>query len=419
MTNTELKDKIANASDIEWFKNISESFNFSYVNFIQPIKGVSAIYEFVNQQLTGWTKIEDPLPNELILSKTYFTNIRDRIIQFVNSYLNQSGNYLTNQWQQVRIQINNTSQYPLPYNLPQTEFLIKVHRETPSYFKGAYNFLLETNNYNLNSRNLLFGAVLAYEYSLKDRTEITERRKNEQSSISKIRNDFQKYLTESESQVLDHLKNTNEKFDNYAKQIDDLTIEKNNAFNSWFENIKKEEWDKWYHEKLSTLNKLEETYESKLKLEKPAKYWEKKSTKYYSQGTEARKLLIIVIISSAIFLGIILIVSPDWIFKNVFKGNEISIVRWSIVFITLLSLIAYTVRALSRYMFSSFHLARDAEERHTLTFFYLALLKDTEVKDEDRKMILQSLFSRTETGLLKEDSGPTMPNDTLSKIISR
>ena len=38
---------------------------------------------------------------------------------------------------------------------------------------------------------------------------------------------------------------------------------------------------------------------------------------------------------------------------------------------------------------------------------------------EDRKLILQSLFSRSDTGLLKEDSGPTMPNDFLSKIINK
>lgn len=69
-------------------------------------------------------------------------------------------------------------------------------------------------------------------------------------------------------------------------------------------------------------------------------------------------------------------------------------------------------------MFSSYHLARDAEERHTLTFFYLALLKDTDVSEENKKLILQSLFSRTDTGLLKDDSGPTMPsNDILSKLI--
>jgi hypothetical protein len=70
-------------------------------------------------------------------------------------------------------------------------------------------------------------------------------------------------------------------------------------------------------------------------------------------------------------------------------------------------------------MFSSYHLVRDAEERHTLTFFYLALLKDTEVKDEDRNLILQSLFSRVETGLLKDDSSPTMPSDAISKIFTK
>jgi len=88
---------------------------------------------------------------------------------------------------------------------------------------------------------------------------------------------------------------------------------------------------------------------------------------------------------------------------------------------TLISLIAFGVRAITKVMFSSFHLARDAEERHTLTFFYLSLLqeKDSKINDEDRKLILQSLFSRAETGLLKDDSGPTMPNDFIGKIMNK
>jgi len=64
-------------------------------------------------------------------------------------------------------------------------------------------------------------------------------------------------------------------------------------------------------------------------------------------------------------------------------------------------------------MFSSFHLARDCEERHTLTYFYLSLLKDSKVENSDRPLIMQSLFSRADTGLLKEDSAPTMPNDVM------
>ena len=180
-------------------------------------------------------------------------------------------------------------------------------------------------------------------------------------------------------------------------------------FEDWFNSIQNIEWKNWYENKIDTLSRLEKTYESNLKLQKPARYWQIKSNKYFTQGNQAKKILVGLVVFSSLFLGLILVIAPDWIFQNVFKGNQISIVRWSIVFITLISLIVYAIRALTKYMFSSFHLARDAEERHTLTFFYLALSKDTNVNDEDRTLILQSLFSRTDTGLLKEDSSPTMP----------
>ena len=69
----------------------------------------------------------------------------------------------------------------------------------------------------------------------------------------------------------------------------------------------------------------------------------------------------------------------------------------------------FGIQALKKAMFSSFHLARDAEEREKLTVFYLSLIKDTTITQEDRSLILQSLFSRAETGMLKDDGNPTMP----------
>lgn len=89
------------------------------------------------------------------------------------------------------------------------------------------------------------------------------------------------------------------------------------------------------------------------------------------------------------------------------------------MYITVISFIAFGLRALFKVMFSSFHLARDCEERHTLTYFYLALLKDSNVDDKDRQLIMQSLFSRADTGLLKDDSSPTMPNDIAGKIFGK
>jgi hypothetical protein len=80
---------------------------------------------------------------------------------------------------------------------------------------------------------------------------------------------------------------------------------------------------------------------------------------------------------------------------------------------------AFAIRAVTKVMFSSFHLARDCEERHTLTYFYLSLLKESTVDKEDKKLIMQALFSRAETGLLKDDSSPTMPNDIIGKFMNK
>lgn len=418
MTNKELNQKITKAADIEWHKSVEETFNFSHIGIVQKFKGVSAIYEYVNQQIRGWEKFEEPFPDGLIGSKNYFERIKTAIIQFVNNYSESQTNNLQHYWTDTRNLINAIQRKPIPYNTPQAEFLIKLYKETPNYFLGAFNFIVGID-YSVNTRELLYGAILAYEFTLKDKNEVVDRKKAEQRSISKLKTDFQEYLSKSESELTEHLKNSNDKYDEYVTQIDDLKTEKETKFEEWFENTKNEEWQKWYDEKIEKLLKLEETYETKLKLEKPAKYWQKKSTLYFDQGEKAKSILIWIVVITSIFLGLILIISPDWIFIHVFDGNSTAIIRWSLVFITLLTLIAFAIKAMTKYMFSSYHLARDAEERHTLTFFYLALLKDTEVKDDDRKLILQSLFSRVETGLLKEDSSPTMPNDIVSKLLNK
>ena len=50
-----------------------------------------------------------------------------------------------------------------------------------------------------------------------------------------------------------------------------------------------------------------------------------------------------------------------------------------------------------------------SEEREQLTMVYLALLEGDAMTKEDRELILQSLFSRVDTGLLGDDGAPTMP----------
>ena len=70
---------------------------------------------------------------------------------------------------------------------------------------------------------------------------------------------------------------------------------------------------------------------------------------------------------------------------------------------------AFLVRILSRLALSSFHLMRDAKEREQLTYLYLSLSETDPSEKESRDIVLRSLFSRSQTGLLTNESGPSIP----------
>ena len=85
-------------------------------------------------------------------------------------------------------------------------------------------------------------------------------------------------------------------------------------------------------------------------------------------------------------------------------------VRWILKVTIIVSASVYLLRQFVKLGMSSMHLSRDAAERRELSHQYLALIRNTEsVSTEERLVILQALFSRSETGLLKHDAGPTLP----------
>ena len=76
MTNAELKKKISEATEQEWFETISVTFDFPLTKQLSfTFTGLSAIYEFINQQINGWDKYEN-LPNELNQCSDYFNEIK-------------------------------------------------------------------------------------------------------------------------------------------------------------------------------------------------------------------------------------------------------------------------------------------------------------------------------------------------------
>ncbi len=152
-----------------------------------------------------------------------------------------------------------------------------------------------------------------------------------------------------------------------------------------------------------------------LRLKEPAEYWKTRAEKLNTEGNSFRNLLILMIILTASSLYLLLWLTPEGMLLSFIKGQA-SAIKWSIIYATFISFMIVGIRALLKAMFSSYHLSRDAEEREQLTYFYLSLRKESEINDNDKNLIMQSLFSRSDTGLLKEDSAPTMPSNLLDRI---
>ncbi|EJB8451421.1 hypothetical protein MW332_001138 [Vibrio parahaemolyticus] len=161
------------------------------------------------------------------------------------------------------------------------------------------------------------------------------------------------------------------------------------------------------------LRELEATYQEHLKLEKPAEYWSKSAKKYDDSSSLWFGLLAVLILAGvggfAHFYSVYL--------SGQNTGVTLDTVKGIVLFVSGITVYGFLVRVVSRMLMSATHLKRDSEERAQLTYFYLALIKDGAIDEKSRDIVIQSLFSRTETGLITGDSSPTMPAmDVLKNI---
>lgn len=150
---------------------------------------------------------------------------------------------------------------------------------------------------------------------------------------------------------------------------------------------------------------LENLYQEKLRLSKPAEYWKKSASKYAKQGYTFMAILVLWIVCGFVYVSNFF---NSWLQGESHHLN-LTTLEGVIIFGTAITIYTLLAKAISKLTFSSMHLMRDSEEREQLTYLYLSLTKENEIDKTSRDIILQSLFSRSETGLLNSDSSPTMP----------
>ena len=154
---------------------------------------------------------------------------------------------------------------------------------------------------------------------------------------------------------------------------------------------------------------LEKTYADKLRLSKPAEYWRTSAKAFRNQARwfEGLTLLFIIVpIFLLFFYGKEFM--DTWFSSDPNANITYNIPRMGIV-VFILAIYTYLVRLIAKLAFSALHLMRDAQEREQLTYVYLSLINEKGIDEKSRDIVLQSLFSRTETGLLANENGPTMP----------
>ena len=237
----------------------------------------------------------------------------------------------------------------------------------------------------------------AYEFKYAAETNIITRRKVERIALNKIKSEMTQSLEDFDADCESRKTEFGEWKNDYIQERNTWQNNSENAYNTFCDDRQKE------------LKDLEKLYTEKLQLSGPAEFWEKRAKKYKTVGNRWITALIVSCISFLVGIALLLYNPPLSFESSILRGEPLAI-KSMLLSITFLSACAYLIRVFSKLSFSSYHLSRDSEERRQLTMVYLALLKEGAIEHEERQIVLQSIFSRTDTGLLGDDSSPTMPN---------
>lgn len=375
-----------------------------------------ALKHFINDEYEVWAEIHSGLSN----SKgniAHFANAAVYLNQIKKNLQNFENNFDT--WDESTLQAHinqhitnnpaNLTQHWIWSGHPFCKEWLNIYEKYG--FQVAHTFIEAfIGNHQLSGLNNvslanLKGAVLAYEFELQDESTLTKRRKSEKASISQVRNS----MIDAKNQLFNDVHEFQDEYESWkvvtqrdASRL--YTISKN--LGERLSRQQRNRHDSQMREWQENIEHLENTYQEKLRLEKPAEYWNKKACSYFKQGVAWSILLGVFLLSGLAGFGYFLF---SWL-EGLQLKVQLDSLQGAALFITILSIYAFSIKALSRMVFSSFHLQRDAEEREQLTHVYLALTHEKDELDvEARNIILQSLFSRADTGLLSGDSGPTMP----------
>jgi hypothetical protein len=151
------------------------------------------------------------------------------------------------------------------------------------------------------------------------------------------------------------------------------------------------------------LTRIEKTYDDKLALSAPSRYWSKKRLAHRNMAW------VFGLVSVVLFTAVGWAVSGEvhTLLGDVTDPTKVP--YWRIGILVIFTTLAlWVIRIVVRLFLSHIHLESDAAERLTMLHTYLALLRKKEggLQQDDITLILSALFRSSSDGIVKDDSAP-------------
>ncbi len=417
----ELREIIKNSSYTDSLNELEVTVDLPQIKESYRLVGFYNIYKFFYEQKTNWS-VENLVVYENLFkdSINFFITAIGQLDSFVYSYFNNSisSDNLKNNFNSNVARFLRPSNNIFTASAPVVEFLIDLHSKDSAFFAPAFNYIVG-NSVSFNSKNNITPIILAYEFENSDNSEIFNRRESEKKSFRKIKSELSTLGNTFENEVIKFQKQIECDYATYRNKEDDKISKSRKVLSDWLR-FKKNNYESFvsstniqFQNLFSNTNEefinLQNQYGELLKLQEPIKYWKDRAKELNEKANKMLVWLGIVSLLFAILVYVLLWFTPEGLLESIFNGDKSKAIRWSFVFVIFVTIFFVVIRALLKFMFSNFHLARDAEEREKLTYLYISLLNKGDISAEERNIVFQALFSRSDTGLLKEDSSPTMP----------
>lgn len=174
-------------------------------------------------------------------------------------------------------------------------------------------------------------------------------------------------------------------------------------------------------ESIASIKATENLYREHMRLKGPVGYWSDKAGTHRTQAESYRKALL----WFSSIAGTILLVALYCIAEHAIsiattdKPSTIYLVLVTLG-VVLTTIVFWAARIITRLFLSEHHLAIDADERATMAQTYLALTAEQAATDQERAIVLGSLFRPTADGIVKDDAAPDLsPAALLSRLGSK